>query len=147
MLGLLVFFIVVLLGGATGFNIYKKLLIILRKKRYWRLLAVFFIFIFKVRTTSLALLIRRILNLIPMWHAINYNKLHNKKNYDKKEDDIDKQEALRILDLPVGSSRLEIEAAFKKLMIKNHPDHGGSKYFTEKIIQARNILIPKGDKK
>jgi len=46
--------------------------------------------------------------------------------------------ALEILELKEGTSREQIEAAYKRMMIKNHPDAGGSTYNA-----AREVLLGK----
>lgn len=50
-------------------------------------------------------------------------------------------EALEILELSPTATQEEIEAAYKTMLKKHHPDKGGSKYFTRKIINAKKILI------
>ena len=51
------------------------------------------------------------------------------------------QEAREVLDLKEGATRREILAAHKKMIRKNHPDQGGSKYLAAKINQARDVLL------
>jgi hypothetical protein len=50
-------------------------------------------------------------------------------------------EAREILGVEESSSKSEIKKAYHKLMLKNHPDQGGSKYFAAKINQAKDILL------
>ena len=65
-----------------------------------------------------------------------------------------RQEALNILNLKDGTpneakskkgtdepSKKDIEAAYKKLMKKLHPDHGGNDYFAQKLNEARDYLL------
>ena len=53
---------------------------------------------------------------------------------------MDRKEALLILD--VSEDRREaIEKAYKHLILRNHPDHGGSEYLASKINQARGVLL------
>jgi|TARA_R110002073_G_scaffold114291_16_gene251526 hypothetical protein len=56
-----------------------------------------------------------------------------------------KDEALSILDLTGRPSRAEIKEAHHKLMMKMHPDQGGSDYFATKLNQARDILLEEID--
>lgn len=53
------------------------------------------------------------------------------------------QEALKILGLEntQSPSKEEIEAAYKTLMKKLHPDQGGNDYFAQKLNEARNFLL------
>ncbi len=50
-------------------------------------------------------------------------------------------EARLILGVRTSASREEIEAAYRRLMQKHHPDKGGSEYFASKINQARYTLL------
>jgi hypothetical protein len=51
------------------------------------------------------------------------------------------EEARQILGVKAGANGDEINSAFKKLMLANHPDKGGSQYIAAKIIQAKETLM------
>ena len=51
-------------------------------------------------------------------------------------------EALEVLGLPEGASRDDVQAAYKRLIRKVHPDTpGGSEYLASKLNQARQTLL------
>ena len=54
---------------------------------------------------------------------------------------MDRDEAYEILGVTPEASRAEIKKAHKKLMVGNHPDHGGSPYLAMKINRARDVLL------
>ena len=57
------------------------------------------------------------------------------------ESQIDRQQALQILNLTDNPSREDIIQAHRKMMQKNHPDQGGSDYLAAMLNQAKDLLL------
>lgn len=56
---------------------------------------------------------------------------------------MERSEALAVLGLDGDPDRDAINAAHKRMIVRAHPDQGGSDYLAAKVNEARKVLLPK----
>jgi curved DNA-binding protein CbpA len=54
---------------------------------------------------------------------------------------MDRAEAARLLGVPETADIETVKAAHRRLMLKVHPDHGGSDYLAAKINEAKRVML------
>ena len=57
------------------------------------------------------------------------------------EEAMTRKEAALILGIKQSASKKDITKAWKKLMLLNHPDNGGSTFVASKVNEARDFLL------
>ncbi len=136
-LALAVFSIAIIMFFITGIKHDKKKLKRKAVKVGWLLASMMFLY----RYGPLHL-IRFLLNIYPFTKSFSNRSFHSQNNrYNTNKKSMTENEAIEILGVSNNPTKDEIQTSFNKLMKKVHPDVGGSKYFTEQIIEARNILL------
>jgi len=65
----------------------------------------------------------------------------NQADTERKDRTMDRAEAYRVLGLQSGADRDEIQAAYRRLIQRVHPDQGGSSDLAARINQARDVLL------
>lgn len=58
-----------------------------------------------------------------------------------KNINMDYSEALEILELNENPTKEEVKRAYRRLIERNHPDKGGSKYLAAKINMAKDMVL------
>ncbi len=88
--------------------------------------------------------IYRALTVKQMWNRFNQSRHNNTHRGESRSSTIAKmtrEQAYKILDLPVGASQQDIIDAHRRLIQKVHPDRGGSDFLATQINQAKDILL------
>ena len=75
--------------------------------------------------------------------AYSFNSSRAKSYIGPFKQTMNRSEAARILNIKRNASEQEIMQAHRRLIMKNHPDSGGSTYITIKINEAKDIMLLK----
>ena len=95
----------------------------------------------------LPILLAHIPHLQRLWQLLVANRQNQNEQqgnvYQQSSGKMSVAEAYQILGLQVGATHEDIIAAHRRLIQKNHPDHGGSDYLASKINLAKQTLLKK----
>ncbi|MEO1658628.1 MAG: hypothetical protein AAFR65_13000 [Pseudomonadota bacterium] len=61
----------------------------------------------------------------------------------RKPGGMGREEALAVLGLDGDPDEAAIQSAHKRMIVRAHPDQGGSDYLAAKVNEARQVLLPK----
>jgi hypothetical protein len=81
--------------------------------------------------------------LWPLGVAVYRKRLFNKPDGVVPGKPLTRSEAFEILGLPDTATEDEIQDAYKRLIIKVHPDQQGSEWMAAKLNAARDFLLKK----
>ncbi|MBL0942150.1 MAG: DnaJ domain-containing protein [Alphaproteobacteria bacterium] len=81
--------------------------------------------------------------VLPLWvyakrSLLNSQSEESTKNFERP---MTLEEAYQILELKPGANAQAIKKAHHRIIMKLHPDHGGSTYLTIKVNQAKDLLL------
>jgi cytochrome bd-type quinol oxidase subunit 2 len=79
--------------------------------------------------------------LLQVWILYLNVKDKGRPSSPSRQAKMTKAEAYQILGLKPNSSQEEIRKAYKDLMTKIHPDHGGNDYLAARLNEAKDILL------
>jgi DnaJ-class molecular chaperone len=75
------------------------------------------------------------------WRDLNSDASAKTKRSSPRGSNMTANEAYDVLGLKPGAKEEQIRAAHRRLMMKFHPDQGGSTYLAARINEAKEVLL------
>lgn len=102
------------------------------------------VFVYAGREALAASLLPALLAALLRWRPFGRSDRHSSDRGGDRAGgaaQMTRAEALQILDLKEGASDEEIRDAHRRLIVRIHPDRGGSTFLAAKLNEARDVLL------
>ena len=78
---------------------------------------------------------------LPMLARLLQSHQHTSHTDAPRSSQLSRKEAAQLLDVALNAPREEIEAAYRRLMARVHPDAGGNAHLAQLVNEARDRLL------
>lgn len=127
----------------VGFMVIAIVLLAVMGRLHWLLAALGAVLAVMIRFLPIALRYApQIQKLVQFVYQSRFST-HKSNQAAKKSTSLTKREACDILGVSITATKQEIIDAHRKLILKNHPDRGGSSHLAAQINQAKDYLLQK----
>jgi len=99
------------------------------------------VFVYAGREALAAALVPAFLAALLRWRPFAARRSNEDAGRGDGHARMTRAEALQILDLKEGAGEDEIREAHRRLIVRIHPDRGGSTFLAAKLNEARDVLL------